>query len=492
MGMAMSESFDALVIGAGPSGLIAAAYLARGGARVCALEAAATPGGACSETLILGGHGVPRGAHLIHALDPHVVKDLRLKRRGLAFAARDLTPVLLNSDGPPLILGRTAREAANALAALSSQDAATFPRFRTAFYGLARAMRPLWWDEARRFNFRRQLPPRGLALARLSAQALLDGAFASETLKAAFAFDAMAGGQSPAEAGSALTLLWRTAQAMDGRQNAAAIPKGGFAALIAALVGAAQSAGAKIRTQATVTRLILSGEEIAGVQLSTGEEIKAKAVLSCLSRQKTLLELAPAGAAGFAESARLLRRAPLVCDAKLVLLLGALPAFAAKPGRYLFADRLGAAILGHADARAGHLPDEPAIEAVVPSQFDASLAPAGNHILSLIIRPLPVAPSGGWPRLSEGLIWNVLAMLERHAPGLKSHILDVNLAAPMLGDGEICDADRLLAPAQSRIATPVAGLYLCGNAAEPVPSLSGRAARLAARTALAQLKETAR
>jgi phytoene dehydrogenase-like protein len=481
----VSEAFDAIVIGAGTSGLIAAAYLAKGGARTCMLEAETVAGGLCADTLPLGGRFEPRGAHGIYALDPKVVSDLGLARCGLKFAAADLPTVLWPGDGAPLALGRSDRAAAAAVARYSLRDAENFSDFRRKMASFARAMRAQWWDEgvlgtARSGELKRYVVT--------GAAAFLDGVFESETVKAAFAFDAMAGGMSPAEAGSSLLLFWRAAQQVGGRAGAMAFPEGGFAAVVGALSSAAGDSGAKIRLGAPVARLVVSGGKIAGVQLQSGEEVKAPLVLSSLSRRKTLLELAPPGAAGLAESFRLARRAQGVCEAKLVLRLNTPPAFAAKAGRYLFADSMQAAVIAHAEARAGRLPDAPTIEAVMPDRFDPNLAPPGKHVLSLVIRPLPFDPAGGWPRLVQKLVLNTIAMLERHAPGLRASIDDLNLAVPLLNDDELCDAGRLVASWRERTATPVAGLYLSGNAAEPVPCLSGRAARIAARHALAFMR----
>jgi phytoene dehydrogenase-like protein len=230
----------------------------------------------------------------------------------------------------------------------------------------------------------------------------------------------------------------------------------------------------------------LSGDAVSGVALASGEEIPARLVLSSLSRRETLLKLAPTGAAGFAAAKRL-GRAPQVGEAKLVLALKAVPAALQPTGRFMIADRLESCIAAHAEARAGRLPGDLALEAVVPTMFDPSLAPSGVHILSVLVRPLPVAPEGGWPQLEPRLTENVLALLERHAPGLKANIAELNFVAPNPSRDPF-DTYHMLDTWHGRIATPIDGLFLCGEAAEPVPALSCRAARLAAAVATTHLK----
>ncbi|HEY0283402.1 MAG TPA: hypothetical protein VGC27_12355, partial [Rhizomicrobium sp.] len=72
-------------------------------------------------------------------------------------------------------------------------------------------------------------------------------------------------------------------------------------------------------------------------------------------------------------------------------------------------------------------------------------------------------------------------------PGLKANIAGVNFVAPKPSLDPF-DASHMLKSWRSRIATPIGGLFLCGKAAEPVPALSCRAARIAAAMALTQLE----
>jgi phytoene dehydrogenase-like protein len=412
----MSARADVIVIGGSIGGLVAAAYLRQAGLSVTLLEAQAELGGAA------------RQAQLFHALDPRVVRELGLARRGLKLAARDLPLVGLRQDGRHLVLPRDPHAAARAIAAYSAADAQAYGHFHAELFALARALRPFWWEDA-------AMPPpkdRHL-LARLeatSAHAWLGAWFETEALKATLACDA----PFPDMPGSALALVWRAAQETSGLQGATALVQGGGAALAGHLV----TDGVELRTKARVARLLLADDEAAGVELDSGEQVFARRILSCLSRRETLLTLAPTASAGIAETLRLLRAAPAAQETAFVFTLNAAPDFPRPDARFVIGE------------------GEPALEAVVTP----SSSP-GQHLLTVTARGAPTDDA-------------VIARLERVAPRLGSRIVGTerrtrNMLVP-----------RLMESAADRIATPIAGLTLCGRDAEPMDAISGRAGRLAA------------
>ncbi|MEJ0042024.1 MAG: FAD-dependent monooxygenase [Rhizomicrobium sp.] len=167
----MSEEFDALVVGGGVEGLIAVSLLAKAGLRAQMLERSA----------ILYGHA---GAATLNALDPLVVKELRLARHGLKFASRDLGLTALRQGGANAVIGRDRHATARSLAALSQTDALAYAGFRRELFALARALRPSWWDGRPVAEILAVLKPRQRALfARLSvtsACAFVAAAFESD------------------------------------------------------------------------------------------------------------------------------------------------------------------------------------------------------------------------------------------------------------------------------------------------------------------------
>ena len=441
----MSRDFDFVVIGATVGGLAAAGMLTKGGARVLLVEEKLAP-------------PEPRGA--VFALDPALVTDLKLVQQGLAFTRNDLTLTGWDEEEPPLALSRDRRASARAIARLSDADAEAWSTFQAELFARGRALRR-WWGSPHRDGAAAEMlwqPGERLRFARecvCGAADLLARHFESPRLIGTVLHDAVSGALSPTEPGSALALVWRAAQEMAGQQAASALCEPG--SLVAAM---RKASGARLELGAAVTEILVARGAAVGVSLDDGERIGARAVLSSLPRARSerlagLERPDETGAVG---------------EAQLVLSLAEgfdLPA-PLRHGRCVSALAPEDYADAHEAARAGRLP---------PLSPYAVVA-EGVRRLIVTLPLMPVAPAEGWPALEAKLAAGIVKSLGRNLPGLARSLTGVTVLRPKRRPRP--GLAHLLAPALVRAATHVPGLYLCGDDAEPLPCVSGRAGRFAA------------
>ena len=492
----MSRRYDAIVVGGGHNGLVAATRLAKAGRRTLLLEAQERLGGLAGAR-DLGGTLVPAGAHLLYALHPQIERALELERHGLAYASRDLGTLAVNAEGRRLALGGGG----------DSPDAAAWAALETRLLAYAKALAPFraeppprpvggdWGDRwaLAKLGLRLRRLGRGelrefLRIVLLNVQDLLDDTLGDPLLKAALAWDALVGTHlAPRSPGGVLAWLYRLSGRAAGSAPLA-LPRGGVPALADALTSAARAAGVEVRASSPVARVLLDEERVRGVVLEGGEEIAAGQVLCSTDPKRTLCSFvgAPWLDTGFLRQARRLRSRGLV--GKLDLLLDALPddlAADARRGRLLLLDDLAGLEESYDGAKYGEVPAGLGGELLVPGAIDPADEPPA---LSLLLTYLPTQAKVGLEAARADAEAKALALLESRWPGLTGRIAAKDLWLPGdyearlgLSGGDWHHAETtieqlfLLRPVAgaARYATPVAGLFLCGAGAHPGGHVTG-------------------
>ncbi|MGL4591279.1 MAG: phytoene desaturase family protein, partial [Aestuariivirga sp.] len=136
------------------------------------------------------------------------------------------------------------------------------------------------------------------------------------------------------------------------------------------------------------------------------------------------------------------------------------------------------------------VPARPVMEVIIPSAHEQGCAPDGHHVLSAIVQYAPHAPESGHERARADMLENTLAVLEDHAPGLRSMIASAELLMPydiearfgMVGGnwhhGELAVEQMLFLrplPGIAQYATPLTGLWLASAGCHPGGGISGAA-----------------
>ncbi|MEE4175121.1 MAG: NAD(P)/FAD-dependent oxidoreductase [Xanthomonadales bacterium] len=504
------DRFDTLVIGAGHNGLVCAALLARAGQRVAVLEAGPAPGGLAAPRAFHDEFRAPV-AHSAGHVSTAVAAALELEAHGLAWA-QPLPLVGLGPDGHARVIQ------GESLSGATVSDAAAWPDFHRRLKTFAEALAPHWLQTIPRIakaplaelavfgrmgwsirRMGREDMREFLRQFALPTRDLVDEHFEDEVLKALVSWDGLIGSRmAPRSPNNAvLMMLYR----MAGR--AVRSP----ANLIGALEASARAAGAELRTDARVARLLLEpvehGFEARGVVLASGERIEAQRVVSSADPQTTLLDLVGARhlEIGFTNRIRRLRCDGLV--AKLHLALDGLPDFAGldRPaGRIVLAPGLDAIEFAFDGSKYGELPETPVLEVAVPSLDDPTLAPDGGHVLSAHVMYVPRHLRDGWNDVArQTLLERTLDVLEGHVPTLRRQIVGHELLTPADIEARhgvtgghwhhtefALDQMLMMRPTYeaAQYRTPIHGLWLCGAGTHPAGDLTGAAGHNAAREIL--------
>jgi phytoene dehydrogenase-like protein len=510
---------DAIVIGAGHNGLIAALYLARAGRKVTVVEARSEVGGLCAASALHPGYTVPGLLHDTSGVRREVAAELGLSRFGLAFEAEAPSVLAAHSQHRGVVLHADAARSRDELELLHKGDGDAYllwrgflSRIRGFVSGLLdqrppplrpRSLAEMWTLGKQGLALRRLGNSDMLELLRVAPMCAADWlqeSFSDPLLPAALAGPGLTGAfLGPRAPGSAASLL--LTECVRGPEV-----KGGAAALIEALRQAFVAAGGQIRLEAQVARILVDRGAVSGVQFADGSSLDARLLVATCDPKRALLELLEPGLLPLAVEEQIASVRMRGTTAKVNLALDGRLSFRGREGerhaRAFVADDLDEIERAFDAAKYRVCSERPHLDVCVPSALDASLAPDGKDVVSILAHCAPHDLAGGWSsEARERFGDSVIDALERVAPGTKERIVAREILSPSdierrfgLTGGHIHHGEHALdqllfmrpTPGLAHYATPIGGLYLGGSGSHPGGGVTCRPGALAAQAILAR------
>lgn len=534
--MAPQKRYDCIVLGGGHNGLVAAAYLAKGGKSVCVLERRHVLGGCATTETLWPGYRVSTAAYVISLLLPEIISELRLPQFGLKILPRNpssFTPLL---DGRSLLMGPDESATREEIAKFSRCDAEQYPRYVALLERIAERIEPMLSRAApdpfplpkkyRRVGASKRLRdarklwnlyqtvsdlgesfPESVEFLTGAARPILERWFEADVLRATLATDAIIGAfAAPSSPGTAYVLLHHVMGTAGGARGVWGYVEGGMGSLADALEATCRQLRVEIQREAEVTRILATQGRVMGVELAGGQIIEAPVVASSVDAHWTFQRLLDPAVLPEDFRRAVARIDYASASAKINLALGDLPQFTAAPsagvgphhrGTIHVSPSLDYIERAYDEAKYGQPSSEPVLEITLPSSVDRSVAPEGKHVMSIFVQYAPYRLAEGlhWDSIKESFADQCIAQLARYAPNLPDIIEHRQVLSPLdlertfrITGGNIMQGAMhmhqlfcmrpVVGWADHR--TPLPGLYLCGAASHPGGGVLGACGRNAA------------
>ena len=490
------SEFDVAIIGGGPNGLMAGAYLAKAGLDVVICERRYEAG---------GGLATEENLYPCYASNPHVLyhmmvdympvmRDFELDGPSLNWIKPNAQLGMVFEDGASILLTRMIQDTKDSLLKYSFKDAVTFGKVIREWRAIvdeivapATYIPPMAPIEITMAMQKTEVGQRMLEIGEMSPVDIITSTFEHDKVRALFLYAACMWGMDPHETGIGFMVPLMIDRAMNKSYC-----YGGSHKLASALAREVTKHGGLILESAGVNKILIENGRTAGVTIDEGRTIRSKVVMSTLDPQTTFIDLV--GAEHLPEDLK----ASVEGWKWDKLSFNTLHIAAEEPPKYAcddpfindsFATVVGIEsmdqLLAHWDnVVAGKIGDNFGGHCTCESQFDPFLSDRPGKYVSMFQMHVPYDIEGGWDDRAEGVKEAMLAKWRKAAPNLTPDKIlatsmenpeDIEIRFPQMRRGSIKHGDYIpiqmgcFRPNQecSGTNTPIEGLYVCGVSTYP-------------------------
>ena len=428
------QDYDVVVIGAGCGGLSAGALLAKQGRKVLVLEQSDLIGGCCS-TFEKDGYHFDVGASIVEAI--HTM-ELAFEALGTTLQQEvDLVPAdpvysCIFDDGSRLNVPLSVDDTAKAIASLSPEDGKAFHRFISRFSEFSdRGGEDFFTAPANTLSDMMKLLQQRPVIASFAPLFIASYAdvikkyFKNERVQQMMAYQSFYAGQPPDLTPGIFAMLPYL------EHKGMYYPRGGMVQIPKALQRCGERLGMQLRQGQRVRKVMVRTGRAEGVVLMDGTEITADVVVSNVNAKTLYLDLigeehlpwlARVGIKSYETS--------LTCP-MIYLGLDYQPPLEAHHSLILVPmEQMNDAWWNR--YRRGLLPERQFGLACWPTASDPSLAPAGHHVLNLILMGPYHLTGTDWDQEKPRFIEGAIKYLSSFAiPGLEDHVKVVEMSSPL-------------------------------------------------------------
>ena len=483
--------YDAIVVGAGHNGLVAACYLAGAGLNVCVLERYHEVGGATISEETIPGFKLSTGSYVL-SLAPRKIFDELGAWEGIELLERNPRFFAPFPDGSSLTYWNDHGKWLESIRKVNPKDAEAYDVYDNAVEVACSVMdkyilrRPPSWDDVAS-NFRTPEEQKIFQMFYLGAVAdIAEYYFDSDQMQATVSSSGIIGTfRGPRDPGTGYVKLYHSMGMATGHRGRWAYVRGAMGAITQALRKIAERRGVTIRTNANVQQIVVKNGRAAGVLLDSGEELALRhRPLECRSQADlpSLVEERDLPADYRRSISNIKIESPVI---KINMAVRELPKFLALPDDQQLQGRHRRPLHrpehrlhpeGLLRREVGKPAEHPFMNIHMQSAVDRTVAPGDMHTISIFTQYFPYTlAEGTWDERRDEIAQNVIRRFAKFAPNMPDAIVGMQVLTPPDIEARFGDDRRTHLPRRAgagaglRHAACTRQLVLRGADRRPVP-----------------------